>query len=86
MKTSVTGLCSPLQQSYEVGSKRHSRKLKKQGKTTGQLKDAGFTQASSHRSTKGTTFMGSDKAKSSKKVQRKIKKHDKTAKQLEQFY
>ena len=33
MKTSVSGLCSPLQQSYEVGSKRHSRKLKKQGKS-----------------------------------------------------
>ena len=33
MKTSVSGLCSPLQQSYEVGSKRHSRKLKKQGLT-----------------------------------------------------
>ena len=102
MKTSVSGLCSPLQQSYEVGSKRHSRKLKKQGKTRGQLKDAGFTQESSHRSTKGTTFMGGagfrdayqaedgsykmHKAMSSKKVQRKIKKYDKTAKQLDEFY
>ena len=102
MKTSVSGLCSPLQQSYEVGSKRHSRKLKKQGKTRGQLKDSGWTQESSHRSTKGTTFMGTGpghypandgtgqykmhKAMSSKKAQRKIKKYDKTAKQLDEFY
>ena len=100
MKTSVSGLCSPLQQSYEVGSKRHSRKLKKQSKTRGQLKDAGFEQMSNHRSVRGTMFMGSGprhyqaedglykqhKPMSSKKSTRKLKKYDKTAKQLDEFY
>ena len=100
MKTSVSGLCSPLQQSYEVGSKRHSRKLKKQAKTRGQLKDAGLEQVSSHRSVRGTTFMGSaprhyqtkdgyykqHKPMSSNKLGRKIRKYDKTAKQLDEFY